>query len=292
MVAIADRDHRCRELFPLPAPHFEELDWPVAGPKAKRHALGLQREIDAVESLNDIISVTGLECAGPPALGSSDAAARVCATVREFTAGFEPAEAAKESVARILGAPLNYDGSEADSQQMGSYDREKVALPSAKEPPMMVSDMLDAHASQHIVDFASLILRSTAEMQEVNAEKPPAPYWDPRLGNSRKRYLDFVLLLAEMNIIGFTQRPAQEVGCFFVKKKDGRLRLIVDARPTNHRCRLPPSMQVGGTGSWSTLRIPEGSELYTAQYDVEAYFYRLGIPPEIGRYFALKEVPP
>ena len=78
---------------------------------------------------------------------------------------------------------------------MGSYDRDKVALPTAKEPPMMVSEMLDENASHHIVDFASLILRSTAEMQEVDAEKPPAPYWDPRLGNSRKRYLDFVLLL-------------------------------------------------------------------------------------------------
>ena len=50
-------------------------------------------------------------------------------------------------------------------------------------------------------------------------------------------------------------------------------------------------MQVGGTGSWATLKIPAGEELYTAQYDVEAYFYRLGIPAEIGRYFCLKEVP-
>ena len=59
-----------------------------------------------------------------------------------------------------------------------------------------------------------------------------------------------------------------------------------------YRRRSPPLMQVGGTSCWSTLRIPEDKELWTAQHDVEAYFYRLGIPPEIGRFFALKEVPP
>ena len=75
---------------------------------------------------------------------------------------------------------------------MGSYERDLVALPSSKEPPEMVSTMLDEHASHHIVDFASLVLRSTAEMGEVVSEKPPPPYWDPRLGSSRKRYLEFV----------------------------------------------------------------------------------------------------
>ena len=97
---------------------------------------------DAVECLNDIVLGTGLECAGQPTTGSYEASARVATTIREFTEGFCPQSASKESVSRVLGAPLGYDGSEGVGQQLGSYDRDKVALPSATSEPQMVKSML------------------------------------------------------------------------------------------------------------------------------------------------------
>ena len=294
MRPIGEREPRCRELFPLPVPSLAASDFSTDGPSSKRKQIGRQREVDAVEALNDLICGTGLaiDANAHMGIGSSDATARVTGRVREFASAFDGDAASKAAVSQLLGAPLAYDGSEAEPQSMGSYNRDMVALPTAKEAPMMLSAMLDRHASQFIAGFESLILRSTSEMESlVSEEEPPPAYWDPRLKSSRKRYLEFVELLADHGIIGFTQRPAQQVGCFFVKKKDGRLRLIVDARRTNRRCKPPPSMQVGGTGSWSHLRIPQDSELFMAQYDVEAYFYRLGIGPELGRYFSLQEVP-
>ena len=50
-------------------------------------------------------------------------------------------------------------------------------------------------------------------------------------------------------------------------------------------------MQVGGTSSWGSMKVPPGRQVWTAQYDVEAYFYRLGIDVSIGAYFCLMEVP-
>ena len=285
------RDQRCRELFPLPDPPTDEHSREAHGKFAKREKLAAQRSVDAVVALNTLISDTGLRCDGPPTAGSYESSARVAEIIGEFTAGWDPVSASKESVAQVLGSSLGYDGEEVEAQHMGSYDRDILALPSARTPPVGVETMVDEHARKHVVAFEDLILRSDSEFVQGEDVKPPRPYWDPRLANSRRRYIEFILDLAEHQIIGFTQRPAQEVGCFFVKKKDGRLRLIVDARATNHRCRRPPSMRIGGTASWSAIKVPAGEQLWTAQYDVEAYFYRLGIEADIGRYFSLMQVP-
>ena len=51
-------------------------------------------------------------------------------------------------------------------------------------------------------------------------------------------------------------------------------------------------MPLGGAACWSRLRIPQEKTLFVAQSDVEAYFFRMGIPEEIGRHFCLPPVPP
>ena len=50
-------------------------------------------------------------------------------------------------------------------------------------------------------------------------------------------------------------------------------------------------MPIGGSASWSTLRIPEGQELFVSQYGVESYFYRLGMPEALSELFCLDPVP-
>ena len=50
-------------------------------------------------------------------------------------------------------------------------------------------------------------------------------------------------------------------------------------------------MVVGGSSAWSSVRIPAGRKLYTSTYDIEAYFYRCGVPSDLGRFFSLRGVP-
>ena len=66
--------------------------------------------------------------------------------------------------------------------------------------------------------------------------------------------------------------------------------MIVDARPANQRFKVAPRMPIGGSSSWGSLNLPAGETLWVGQYDVEAYFYRCGIPASIGRYFCLPTV--
>eukprot|EP00974_Lingulodinium_polyedra_P126356 11197997-Lingulodinium_polyedra.AAC.1 len=49
---------------------------------------------------------------------------------------------------------------------------------------------------------------------------------------------------------------------------------------------------MGGTVAWGRARIPEGERLYVASADAECYFFRCGIPPELGRFFWLPPVAP
>ena len=56
---------------------------------------------------------------------------------------------------------------------------------------------------------------------------------DPKLRHSRKSYLTFVTDLFSDGIVTFSRVSRGNVSCFSVKKKDGRLRLVVDCRTVN-----------------------------------------------------------
>ena len=116
-------------------------------------------------------------------------------------------------------------------------------------------------------------------------------YIDPTLAASNSEYITFITNLYHQHLISFTDSPLAEAGLFFVRGKDGRIRLIIDCRPGNQRMKPCSKMVMGGSSAWSNVQIPTDATLFTAQYDVEAYFYRIGIPSGLGRLFCLPEVP-
>ena len=60
-------------------------------------------------------------------------------------------------------------------------------------------------------------------------------------------------------------------GLFFAFKKDGRLRMIVDARVSNTFFKRPPSGETGSASSLGELQIPEGEILHLSQHDVKDF---------------------
>ena len=73
----------------------------------------------------------------------------------------------------------------------------------------------------------------------------------------------------------------------FVFKKNKKLRLIIDARRASVFFRRPPSGENSSLAALGNLRAPRGEKLYISQYDVRDFFYRLGIPRKLTRYFGL-----
>ena len=92
-------------------------------------------------------------------------------------------------------------------------------------------------------------------------------------------------------MISFTDRPQDLMTPFFVAKKNGRLRLVLDCRGINERFKEPPSISLAAGASWSQVKIPAGKELFVAQSNITDYFYSLQLPEALQPFFCLPAIP-
>jgi hypothetical protein len=82
-----------------------------------------------------------------------------------------------------------------------------------------------------------------------------------------------------------------ENGLFFVQKKSNTLTRILDARKANQYFRKPPTGHNSSSAALGELRVPAGGVLWTSQFDVRDFFYRLRLPTQLQKYFGLPGVP-
>ena len=71
-------------------------------------------------------------------------------------------------------------------------------------------------------------------------------------------------------------------------KKNGRLRIIFDARAVNRRFAVPPATGAATAEALAQVEVPPEETLFVAQCDVKDFSYHLKIGPGLGRYFSLK----
>jgi hypothetical protein len=113
-------------------------------------------------------------------------------------------------------------------------------------------------------------------------------YLDPVLERSPRRYAVFLVDLYRSGVIGWTSPPKVLFGVFFVRKKNGKLRLFFDARKAYLLFREPPTTLLGSMESWGRVELPSCKEdLFVAQEDVRDFFYRLGFSRALGELFSL-----
>ena len=110
-------------------------------------------------------------------------------------------------------------------------------------------------------------------------------------GRRHIKYQSFVKDMYEAGMLGFTSSPQGLVTPFFVAKKDGRQRLILDCRGVNRRFQEPPAMSMAAGASWGQLHLPKQSTLFVAQSDIKDYFYSLAMPSGLQRLFAMPGIP-
>eukprot|EP00973_Karenia_brevis_P084010 11656732-Karenia_brevis.AAC.1 len=85
------------------------------------------------------------------------------------------------------------------------------------------------------------MLLSSEELEAVHERGLPRTYMDPTLQHNESLYSEFIAQLFECGVISFAREVKCECGMFFVRKKNGMLRLILDARLANSFFRSPPS---------------------------------------------------
>ena len=107
---------------------------------------------------------------------------------------------------------------------------------------------------------------------------------------SPKEYGRLPRLLYERGITELVREDdvGEVAGCFFVRKKGDRLRLILDCRHSNLHFRVPDSVQLCTGESLGCLEVGAHESLEVDGADLRDAFYHLLLPVEVRRYFCMR----
>ena len=140
-------------------------------------------------------------------------------------------------------------------------------------------------------DVTSRVMLSSEEYAEVVASEGLAGmYIDPKLSRIQKEYGCFLRDMETRSMIDFGTSASVTPGILFVYKKNSRLRLIVDARRVNQRCRTSVSVFRSSGDTLSALEADPQSFLHVASADVADSFHRMRLPPFLRGFFDLPAI--
>ena len=118
-----------------------------------------------------------------------------------------------------------------------------------------------------------------------------APYVDPLLRTSARKYADFCRLLHARGLVEFRHQGRERVGVFTVWKKSGKQRLVIDARLANLHFEAPPSVSLATGASFGLLEVPGGGPpLEVGGVDIADAFYHISLDEELREFFSLAPI--
>ena len=196
----------------------------------------------------------------------------------------------QEAVKELLRASATYDGEET-SNTVRAYDRDLVSLPDCGDEPVSLSQVLDAHGRELVKDPLAYMLKDSEEWGAmVEHGETFQPYMDPQLQANGELYAIFVKDLVDKGMLDFIMRLGDLVTPFFVVKKSGKLRFILDCRGVNKRFRDPPPLTLAAGSTWAQLEVKPDKKLYVAQLDIRDYFFSLALPEDLKPLFCMPPI--
>ena len=115
---------------------------------------------------------------------------------------------------------------------LAPYDLNLIRVARGDLDPKNVEEVVSPHAARYVTDPDRWIVKSDAELCIVtdHASRPIKPYWDPMLPDSRGNMREFLGALHRAKLLARRRRARSHIGIFFIQKKDGRLRVVIDGR--------------------------------------------------------------
>ena len=128
---------------------------------------------------------------------------------------------------------------------LAPYDPDKLQLVRTPMEPKEISTVVSPEAGKFIMEPDRWIVEADDELLRLaNHGVPLRPYWDTVLRRSKGKKHLFNKQLHRAGLLTWRRRSRAAVGCFFVKKKSGMLRLVVDGRIPNSLHRRAPKARL------------------------------------------------
>ncbi|CAK0893446.1 unnamed protein product, partial [Prorocentrum cordatum] len=240
---------------------------------------------DCIDALNDLHGHQDRPAA-PAHAGQRHAVEHVESRVRAL--GKPPPEAGfREGALRELlaGAGIYQTG---DLSSRRPYVKESISWPSPDAQPVPLCACLGEAESEWLGRWQSTLLRPDQPTAAERAEFCPAgPFFDPSLFSKPLLYADFVAKLLARGMVELKEDcDAATVGCFFVAKKNNKLRVIFDTRYANLFFGRPARTALPTATTLAAFENP-GHDTYIASGDIDNAFYRLRLPDGLSSYFRL-----
>ena len=244
--------------FPLPVPpveHREKLLARGCRQRVGRRAALCEDVKLAVEGLNWCAGFDGVEAGGAiPAT----AVGLVQKLVKER--GVPPERETEEEAARAL--LRERVGYQAGPSNVATFEMSRVSLPGDISGAPRLEDVLPHSALAFLEDNFAPMLKSEAELLEMHDHgEVITPCWDVVLQRDRRKYVALVRKLMEKGLLQATVRPKEQASLFFVHKKEGTQRMIVDCRRASERFRSPPGVYLASPESLAMLEAPRRAPL-------------------------------
>ena len=171
------------------------------------------------------------------------------------------------------------------------YEKSLVSLPELGADFLDASQLIDDQGREVLEQFEHSMLAPdfvTGKLFETGNRAKT--YLDEVFRQKPEVYADFITDLAERNMVEFRTSATCVITPFFVNKKNGRLRLVLDCRSANELFCAPPDIALAAGYTFGQLEVEAGQTLFTAQSDVKDYFYSIGLPEGLRKFFCLPSV--
>ena len=226
-----------RDLFPLKLlPALEgaraKLSRGVAQKVGKQ--VSIREEVNStIDSLNWLAG-TGSVGTGPLSAVQAAAVEHIEFVVRNASP-HAAMQTTEEACHALLGTGLPYGGD--DAAHLAQYDPTLLSVPQVGAKPVKLAEHLPEPARKFLVHFEEHLLVSDEEWGHITeAGGHQKIFTDPKLKHSPSRYFDFIERLFQAGLLRFSQQVRGRIGAFFVKKKNGKIRLVLECADGNWCC--------------------------------------------------------
>ncbi|CAK0843088.1 unnamed protein product [Prorocentrum cordatum] len=160
---------------------------------------------------------------------------------------------------------------------------DSISLPAAGARPTPMVD-IDEVAGQNIARrLQELFLPRQLGLERLQEAGPRRLYTDLALRNPRL-YAEVVRWLQDAGLVDFHSAAECNVGLFFVRKKSGQLRMILDGRHASPRFHAADSVELATGAAFSQIAVDGDEPICIGGVDIADALYQIEIPPWLRRF--------